>query len=66
MRRIDARRDTVNFKALFPSEFELLTKNHYGALWPAPIRSRDKRPLMNLIVVLQMNKYKYELGMVFF
>ena len=36
MRRIDARRGTQNFKALFPTEFELLTKNHQGALWPPP------------------------------
>ena len=39
MRRIDARRGTENFKALFQTEFELLTKTHQGALL-APIRSR--------------------------
>ena len=43
MRRIDARRGTENFKALFPTEFELLTKNHQGAQRPPPpIRSRVK------------------------
>ena len=30
MRTIDARRGTENFKALFKTEFELLTKNHNG------------------------------------
>ena len=30
MRRIDARRGTENFKALFPTEFELLAKNQQG------------------------------------
>ena len=30
MRRIDARSGTENFKALFPTEFELLTKNPLG------------------------------------
>ena len=34
MRIIDARRGTENFKALFPTEFGLLTKTHQGALWP--------------------------------
>ena len=41
MRRIDARRGTEKFKTLFPTKFELLTKNHQGALCP-PIRSRVK------------------------
>ena len=36
MRRIDARRGTENFKALFPTKFKLLTKNHQGALCPPP------------------------------
>ena len=40
MRRIDARRGTENFKALFPTEFELLTKNHQGGPKGPPIRSR--------------------------
>ena len=41
MRRIDARRGTEKFKALFPTEFELLTKNHQGGpKGPPPIRSR--------------------------
>ena len=40
MRRIDARRGTENFKALFPTEFELLTKNHQGGPNGHPIRSR--------------------------
>ena len=43
MRRIDARRGTENFKALFPTEFELLTKNHQGGPKGPPIRSRVKR-----------------------
>ena len=30
MHRIDARRGTENFEAIFPTEFELLTKNHQG------------------------------------
>ena len=42
MRRINARRGAENFKALFPTEFELLTKTHQGALCPPPIRSRVK------------------------
>ena len=46
MRRIDARRGTENFKALFSTEFELLTKNHQGGPFgPPPIRSRvNPRP----------------------
>ena len=36
MRRIDARKGTANFKALFPTEFELLTKNHQGGPLPPP------------------------------
>ena len=39
MRRIDARRGTKNFKALFPTEFELLAKNQQGGLW-APSSGR--------------------------
>ena len=34
MRRIDARRGTENFKALFPTEFELLAKNQQGGGGP--------------------------------
>ena len=40
MRRIDARRGTENFKALLPTEFELLTKNHQEGPLAPPIRSR--------------------------
>ena len=36
MRRIDARRGTENFQALFPTEFESLTKKHQGGLWALP------------------------------
>ena len=40
MRRIDARRGTENFKALFPTEFELLAKNQQGGPLGTLIRSR--------------------------
>ena len=50
MRRIDARRGTESFKALFPTEFELLTKNHQGGpKGPPPIRSRVKASVTVLI-----------------
>ena len=55
MRRIDARRGTENFKALFPTEFELLAKNQRGALWappPSSVRGLKLRTpyLVNLLV----------------
>ena len=41
MRRIDVRRGTENFKALFPTEFELCAKNQQGGPFGPPlIRSR--------------------------
>ena len=45
MRRIDARRSTENFKALFPTEFELLAKNQQGGpLPPPPSSGRGLKP----------------------
>ena len=44
MRRIDARRGTEHVKSLFPTEFELLTKNHQGQPFGPAIRSRVKTP----------------------
>ena len=44
MRRIDARRGTENFKALFLTEFELLAKNQQGCpLAPPPPSGRGLR-----------------------
>ena len=40
MRRIDARRGTENFKALFPTEFELLAKNQQGSPLGPPSSGR--------------------------
>ena len=40
MRRIDARRGTENFKALFPTEFELLAKNQQGGPLGPPSSGR--------------------------
>ena len=52
MRRIDARRGTENFRALFPTEFELLAKNQQGGPFGPPlIRSRvniDKTTCMTI------------------
>ena len=36
MRRIDVRKGTENFKTLFPTEFELLTKNQQGGPFAPP------------------------------
>ena len=58
MRRIDVRRGTENFKALFPTEFELCAKNQQGGPFGPPlIRSRVK-PIYKNGDHKQLNNYR--------
>ena len=62
MRRIDARRGIENFKALFPTEFELLTKNHQGGgpLAPPP-SGRGLKGLSHRgrVVIFAVNAFRW-------
>ena len=58
MRRIDARRGTKNFKPLFLTEFELLSKNHQGC--HCPPSGRGLIPDMMRGTYMQVMPYNFE------
>ena len=66
MRRIDARSGTENFKALFPTEFELLREKPTGGPFGPPlIRSRVKSKQYALLVVFDVNYIGHDFQPIF-